>query len=559
MFAPLQTARWLVVVACGFACAAPLSGSGEEVSYLEQGLSSRDRQRLYYVPQGSELMPYAWFLALEQPIGKALFRDNDHLEGFRFAANPGNEFNPDGLPVGFARGKGADGADWFGLTCAACHTTDLSYRGRRLRVDGGTTLADMIGFQQTLVDAVRLTLANPRKFERFARRVQGRDYSPANALALRTSVEAHARKMMNWATTSRPYHPTGFGTWDAVNILLNSVTAVAIDEPANFRVPHSPVSYPSIWQTNSFDRLLWNGAVHNVAMRQVGEVIIVFGRAEVKPTSKGLEFSSSADFRALDEVYGLVSQIKPPRWPSEIFGQLDDAKVKSGAKIYEREGCAKCHANRPPYPLTAPNQYGKSFIVTPQTPLREIGTDPLYAERFVGRMALPGILAPAFKGTSLEGQTEIPAAILFLTILGQITLAELESLGIPKEDYPRWLGYREMPTLPKTDKELGALVESLLGYRAAPLSGVWASAPYLHNASVPNLYELLLPPEQRSTKFSLGSRDFDPRQVGYETQAFDGGFLYDTSLRGQGNGGHLYGTKITDEERWALVEYLKSM
>ncbi len=54
-----------------------------------------------------------------------------------------------------------------------------------------------------------------------------------------------------------------------------------------------------------------------------------------------------------------------------------------------------------------------------------------------------------------------------------------------------------------------------LGYIARPLNGIWATAPYLHNGSVPTLYDLLLPAEQRPRTFYTGSNEFDPVKVGY--------------------------------------------
>src|SRR4029077_20753562 len=56
-------------------------------------------------------------------------------------------------------------------------------------------------------------------------------------------------------------------------------------------------------------------------------------------------------------------------------------------------------------------------------------------------------------------------------------------------------------------------------YRARPLNGVWASAPYLHNGSVPSLYWMLKPAAERPKQFCMGARDFDPEQVGYRVVA----------------------------------------
>jgi len=107
------------------------------------------------------------------------------------------------------------------------------------------------------------------------------------------------------------------------------------------------------------------------------------------------------------------------------------------------------------------------------------------------------------------------------------------------------------------------------GYKARPLNGIWATAPYLHNGSVPNLYELLLPAAQRSKRFTLGSREYDPVRVGYsleqpKTATDYTPFTFDVSQKGNWNTGHEYlttrdGVPFTDEQRWQLVEYMKTL
>ena len=106
--------------------------------------------------------------------------------------------------------------------------------------------------------------------------------------------------------------------------------------------------------------------------------------------------------------------------------------------------------------------------------------------------------------------------------------------------------------------------EALRVYKARPLNGVWASAPFLHNGSVPNLYELLLPASERSQTFYIGSWEYDPKTVGYVTDN-ENGFLFDTRLKGNSNAGHEYATgaygesALTANERRALLEYLKTL
>jgi hypothetical protein len=107
-----------------------------------------------------------------------------------------------------------------------------------------------------------------------------------------------------------------------------------------------------------------------------------------------------------------------------------------------------------------------------------------------------------------------------------------------------------------------------LVYRAKTLNGVWSSAPYLHNGSVPNIYELLSPVAERSSKFWLGSYDYDPKKLGFINAKVSGGFLFDTSIPGNGNEGHEFTNKkgpgvigrlLSVEERFDIIEYLKSM
>lgn len=129
------------------------------------------------------------------------------------------------------------------------------------------------------------------------------------------------------------------------------------------------------------------------------------------------------------------------------------------------------------------------------------------------------------------------------------------------------------------------LPQQIAGYKPRPLQGVWATPPFLHNGSVPNLYEMLLPPDQRSARFFVGRRDFDPLHVGYVTEpdadGTDDGFWLDTTVTGNANTGHAFsadatswqqhqadpqahplppgviGPQFSDAQRWALVEYLK--
>lgn len=114
---------------------------------------------------------------------------------------------------------------------------------------------------------------------------------------------------------------------------------------------------------------------------------------------------------------------------------------------------------------------------------------------------------------------------------------------------------RESDSDDSTSSEVHGTVK--IGYKARPLNGVWATAPYLHNGSVPTLAELLKPAANRSPTFHVGSRVFDPIHVGFVNDTTQPKF--DTTLTGNKNSGHEYGTELSDEDRQALLEYLKSL
>lgn len=99
-------------------------------------------------------------------------------------------------------------------------------------------------------------------------------------------------------------------------------------------------------------------------------------------------------------------------------------------------------------------------------------------------------------------------------------------------------------------------VRSTGKYWAATLSGVWARSPYLHNGSVRTMQELLTAPDRRAKSFHRGSRSYDEQALGYTDE---GAYVLDTSSSGNSNSGHDYGTKLADNEKRDLIEYLKTL
>ena len=97
------------------------------------------------------------------------------------------------------------------------------------------------------------------------------------------------------------------------------------------------------------------------------------------------------------------------------------------------------------------------------------------------------------------------------------------------------------------------------GYFTRPLRGLWATAPFLHNGSVPTLWDLLQPAGQRPKTFAVGHREFNPVHVGYVDKPDKVVWEFNTALSGNHNTGHEYGTDLSDPQKWDLIEYLKTL
>jgi hypothetical protein len=207
----------------------------------------------------------------------------------------------------------------------------------------------------------------------------------------------------------------------------------------------------------------------------------------------------TVDHAAMKRVRDWIWTLPPPKYPWAI----DTALAAQGAPLYAA-GCASCHADGRFRDGVVPAGSRVGTVV----PIEEIGTDPY----------------------RLHSYTEEFAASQYMLF--------------PDSPY-RFTHFRKT-----------------YGYANHPLDGIWARAPYLHNGSVPTLRDLLDPPERRPAAFYRGYDVFDQEKVGFigtvpseNGRAFS---RYDTAVPGNGNGGHVYGTTLSDAEKRALVEYMKT-
>lgn len=206
------------------------------------------------------------------------------------------------------------------------------------------------------------------------------------------------------------------------------------------------------------------------------------------------------DHAAIARIQAWNASATPPAFSS--FFEIDRALAARGEPIY-RAYCADCHG------ISGTDFTGR--YVGRVMPLAEIGTDPYRLRSFTPELALN--LGTPYAGTE----------------------------------------YR-FKSFKKT-----------FGYANAPMDGMWLRAPYLHNGSVPTLWDLLQPQAARPKAFWRGNDRYDPVAMGFVADLPEEGgrrfFRYDTAVPGNSNAGHegvRYGTELTDDEKWALIEYLKT-
>lgn len=314
---------------------------------LDQAWRMDERREFYHQSQGSVLMPYEWFVALEQPeikfVGSVgLFRAPDYLGRFGFLpdvtqdAGAGTSLRPVqceprtgatvtptdpayhcGLPVGLSRARvtlvqapqAGEKADVVGFTCAGCHTGELHHRGTAIRIEGASNIVDVTQFQSALGASLALTQRFPFRFTRFANRVlkaRGVDAgSPDHAVErdkLRELLDSYlAANQGELLTAYRKglyaNHPGGFGRTDALARIGNMVFGTELGRDDNLAIASAPVKFPSIWDAPYFAWAQYNGSVEQSMVRNVGEALGV--RARLAFNSGGKTWGRSGEQEAV--------------------------------------------------------------------------------------------------------------------------------------------------------------------------------------------------------------------------------------------------------------------
>jgi hypothetical protein len=570
------------------------------LTYAAQGWSAADRETFYTTSQGSHLMPYAWFKALERTDVDEPFAA-DKLHRYGFLDHDVSQANPEGLPVGFVI-DGPVASGQLGLTCAACHTGQFEYAQggvvHAMRIDGAPAKTDAQQFLADLLAASRATLAEPARFDTFAKAVLGPSYTAAKAAQVKDGLGKWVAQFGEFMDISLPAaSPWGPGRLDAFGMIFNRIAARDLGIRDNYKVADAPVRYPFLWNASRQDRTQWNGGVQNglyiqALGRNAGEVLGVFAdfapHRIVPPTPLApaiIDFkNNSISFAGLQTLEEKIAVLRPPPWPREIFG-LDEQLAAKGKPLFDAN-CGSCHAVQAS--LDLPGLW--------RTPILAVGTDPkmlMNSQRTAqAGLMLGALMPPPAIGARISDPAK--AGDLLATAVVGTLLAEAFIPPIPlptklaqsgvfralRKDFAEHFPGENLDTLldPRLltkAVELKAFIDARLSnmfspppavagaaYESRVLDGVWAVAPYLHNGSVPNLWELMKLAKDRKSSFMVGSRIFDPKNVGYavdESPFKTGVFLADpANANGNGNGGHEFGAGLTDDERWAIIEYLKT-
>jgi mono/diheme cytochrome c family protein len=562
----------------------------EKITFLSQNWNQDDREAFYFTPQGSHIIPVRFAKELKAENGRPFFT-SEYLTRFGYIpqkAEPKN--NPLGLPVGFTidgytgyagitGGTREVGERWVGINCAACHTSNLRFGDKTLRIDGGQSLSDFQRFVNDMDRAVFSTAKNPQRMQEFLRAVADGMNPPAPIAQVEEDFRKFMREREVWQRMNGSTRHFGGGRNDAFAVIFNQVLARDLGIPENAREPDAPVSYPVIWDAPHHDWVQWNGLASNdpeiggPMARNLGQVLGVFGRVDFsKQTEKLGGFCSSGRRIGLETLEDKVRKLWSPKWPEAILGKLDQRRIASGKAIYQKN-CVSCHAvlNR---------EDPKRSIPAVLVDMKKVGTDPQMNLSAGLRMALTGPLIG--RKTRLQHgrplEREEPAAF----VLKHAVASALAGTISPRtcEDsietgnltlISRWSNVVKKAIqntpMPAGDEKLtrperqAALLATLGRYKARPLNGVWSSAPFLHNGSVRTLYQLLLPPAEREASFFVGCENFDPSEVGYkcEDESETGVSRFNTALEANLNSGHEYGTDLSNEDRLNLIEYIKSL
>jgi hypothetical protein len=548
----------LIAVLISAACTAPEAPRAPEVVELNQGWSDREAAFYGHANEGTNLAPLEFLLNLPDAAKPGSKFVDKLSKEYGFIPSAKSMFNPRGLPIGFAiddRPTSFGDRVYAGITCSACHTRQLTYRTYVLAVHGGPGLVDFQRFTNDLYDAFFKLLDDDNLVGQFAQGVLGRAASTEDVTALRGEIReftepvAVTRSLLTqWKIPPADFGPGNLNALSQGNYNNIGLYAWLTKKgvvPTSTSPPSKPgfeggVNLPPVWFAHADTWAQWFAEIHDPGPRNWVQSV---STSEVRPPKMvaaqgNAVIVGSIHFDNVAEIQRSLELLRTPKWPEAVFGHLDRAKVEDGRVTYE-EQCARCHT-RTGLP---PNSLG---IVFKERPAFDVGTDPTAYKQFAESAASRVAGLKRLSGSIYEMRRAQLTAIVGPDVAANYM--ELYSRGRPNEF--------ALATDQYKDASDANWQKSGAAYWASPLEGIFASSPYFHNGSVRTLWDVLTAPAQRPKTFRTGSTEFDVEGVGLRN---DGRFLYDTTQPGKGNGGHVFGTDLTQKKKTALIEYLKSI
>lgn len=563
--------RALLSVLCASLLAQGAFASDAAWTPMPQGIAwtAEARADFYSRDQGSRLIPLRWIAALKQFDGSPFMASS--LSRYGYLPNEGS--TPAGLPVGFTVANTTTG-ETLGLTCAACHTRQISVQGKLYRIDGGPAIVDLQSFLSDLDAAVEQVLNAQPAFEAFCQAVLGPSPSAEAAAALRQSLQDWYLPFHTVTSLGLPANAWGPGRLDAVSMIFNRLSGLDIGPPPDYIIRENihpadaPVRYPFLWNAARQDKTQWPGFADNGNAvlglgRNVGEVTGVFSIFHPKKDAGrllGVNYTgeNSTNFDGLGELEKLIEKIGPPTW----IWPINKSIAAQGQQLFAQNCATKCHEVKTGKILSL-NLLEQTWA----TPIQNVHTDTR-EWTILDRSVNPGVLT----GASILGvqrplqNPEAPINLLGVAVIGSIIQHALP-IVVPS-DFASQVDAAGTALSPQLQSLVGAFrydsaAPTRGGYESRVLRGIWAAAPYLHNGSVPTLAELLKPASERIASFKIGP-NYDLQNVGLALEQTEFPQILkttDCNALDSGNSrcGHEYGTSLSSSQKRALLEYLKTL
>ena len=423
-------------------------------------------------------------------------------------ANAGNPYN---WPIGFTVSdpKVTGGIPIAGLTCAACHTGQVEYKGMAVRIEGGQSMIDLAGFAENAIDAVTALAKDKARFAKFKADAVKAGYAEDR---INSDLEAVAEsfKSFHGGPSFDQLHVVvaGHGRYDAVQGIANQVFGGDLGVPSNSKPLDAPVNYPQLWDIWRLSWLQYNSLLPpSSTSRNIGETLGTRAQTHIIDRKTGAlnplpeRWKSSIQLENLLWMEKMLESLKAPAWPAALLGPIDQAKAEDGRRLFGQH-CAGCHGIK-----EFPNGGWDVTVV----PLEKIGTDPGQATNWASR---------TYDGSKLGLGVRPPA----------------KGLAAAVNALRRQL-YVDNKT-PPSEQEGDVDILTPCGYKARPLIGIWATPPFLHNGSVRTVYDLIS--DTRPGKFTFGGRKYDPVKLGYTEDSAPGAVVLDTTGLGNSNEGHSF-------------------